>query len=35
MKKNLFDSKKLLPEFDNFLHKKGVRFEAVVIGIDQ
>ena len=32
MKKNLFDPKKLLPEFDNFLHKKGVKFEAVVIG---
>ena len=32
MKKNLFDPKKLLPEFDNFLHQKGVKFEAVVIG---
>ena len=32
MKKSLFDPKKLLPEFDNFLHKKGAKFEAVVIG---
>ena len=32
MKKNLFDPKKLLPEFDNFLHKKSMKFEAVVIG---
>ncbi len=32
MKKNLFDPKKLLPEFDHFLHKKGIKFEAVVIG---
>ena len=32
MKKGLFDPKKLLSEFDNFLHKKGVKFEAVVIG---
>ena len=32
MKKNLFEPKKLLPEFDNFLHQKGIRFEAVVIG---
>ena len=32
MKKNLFDPKKLLPEFDNFLHQKGVKFSAVVIG---
>ena len=32
MKKNLFDPKKLLPEFDSFLYKKGVKFEAVVIG---
>ena len=32
MKKNLFDPKKLLPEFDDFLYKNGIRFEAVVIG---
>ena len=32
MEESLFDPKKLLPEFDNFLHKKGVKFSAVVIG---
>ena len=32
MKRNLFDPKKLLPEFDDFLHHKGMRFKAVVIG---
>lgn len=32
MKKNLFDPKKLLPEFDNFLYQREVEFEAVVIG---
>ena len=31
MTENLFDPRKLLPEFDNFLYKKGVKFEAVVI----
>ena len=32
MKPNLFDPKQLLPQFDDFLHKKDVKFEAVVIG---
>jgi len=32
MKKNLFDPKKLLPEFDIFLHKKNVKFKATIIG---
>ena len=32
MKKKTFDPKKLLPEFDNFLRQKGIRFSAVVIG---
>ena len=32
MEENLFDPKKILLEFDNFLHQKDVRFEAVVIG---
>ena len=31
MKQSLFDPKKLLPEFDRFLHIKGVKFKAVVI----
>ena len=32
MRKNLFEPQKLLPEFDHFLHQKGIKFEAVVIG---
>ena len=32
MKKNLFQPKKLLPEFDDFLHQKAIQFKAVVIG---
>ena len=32
MKQSLFDPKKLLPEFDRFLHIKGIKFKAVVIG---
>lgn len=32
MEQKLFDPEKLLPEFDHFLHQKGVKFEAVVIG---
>ena len=32
MGRQTFDPRKLLPEFDNFLHQKGVKFKAVVIG---
>lgn len=32
MRQRTFDPKKLLPEFDNFLHQKRVKFKAVVIG---
>ena len=32
MGRQTFDPRKLLPEFDNFLHQKGVKFKTVIIG---
>ena len=32
MKKQTFDPQSLIPEFDDFLYRKGVNFQAIVIG---